>query len=100
MKVKDKLTFNEEIELPVDLVVLSVGMVPRRSEIFSMLKVPFSRDGFLQEVHPKLRPVETAIGGVLMGAHVRLQKIVLRLQLLPQLQLQRQQLTCLKVMLS
>ncbi|MCD6492243.1 MAG: CoB--CoM heterodisulfide reductase iron-sulfur subunit A family protein [Archaeoglobaceae archaeon] len=67
VKVKDKLTFNEEIELPVDLVVLSVGMVPRKSEIFSMLKVPFSRDGFLQEVHPKLRPVETAIGGVLIG---------------------------------
>jgi len=67
IKVKDLLTFGEEIEIPVDLVVLSVGMEPEQSEIFTMLRVPFSRDGFLQEVHPKLRPVETAIGGILVA---------------------------------
>ena len=66
VKVKDQLTFGEEIEIPVDMVVLSVGMEPRNEEVFQMLRVPFSRDGFLQEIHPKIRPVETAIGGVLI----------------------------------
>ncbi len=67
VKVKDLLTGGEEIEIPVDMVVLSVGMVLEEANIFSMLRVPFSRDGFLQEVHPKLKPVETAIGGVLVA---------------------------------
>ncbi len=67
VKVQDLLTFGEEIEIPVDMVVLSVGMVPRATEVVSMLRVPYSMDGFLQEVHPKLRPVETAIGGVLIA---------------------------------
>ncbi len=58
---------NKEVEIPVDLVVLVTGMELRDSEIYGMLKVPFSRDGFLQEVHPKLKPVETAIGGVLIA---------------------------------
>ncbi len=67
VKVKDLLTGGEEVEIPVDMVVLSVGMVLEEANIFSMLRVPFSRDGFLQEVHPKLKPVETAIGGVLVA---------------------------------
>ncbi|WP_202318497.1 CoB--CoM heterodisulfide reductase iron-sulfur subunit A family protein [Archaeoglobus neptunius] len=67
VKVRDQLTFGEEVEIPVDLVVLVTGMELAESEIYGMLKIPFSRDGFLQEVHPKLRPVETAIGGVLIA---------------------------------
>ncbi len=67
VKVKDQLTFGEEVEIPVDLVVLVTGMELADSELYGMLKLPFSRDGFLQEVHPKLRPVETAIGGVLIA---------------------------------
>ncbi len=67
VKVKDILTSGEEIEIPVDLVVLSVGMELEEAEVHTMLRVPFSRDGFLQEVHPKLKPVETAIGGVLIA---------------------------------
>lgn len=67
VKVKDQLTFGEEIEIPVDLVVLSTGMELAESDLYGILRIPFSRDGFLQEVHPKLRPVETAIGGVLIA---------------------------------
>ncbi len=67
VRVKDLLTGGELIEIPVDLVVLSVGMELEPSDLYTMLRVPFSRDGFLQEVHPKLRPVETAIGGVLLA---------------------------------
>ena len=68
IKVKDTLTFGEEIEVPADLVVLSTGMVPRDiSSLIETLKLPRSADGFLQEVHPKLRPVELAVSGVLIA---------------------------------
>ncbi|KPK69152.1 MAG: hypothetical protein AMJ84_10025, partial [Acidithiobacillales bacterium SM23_46] len=66
VKVKDTLTFGEEVEVPADLVVLSTGMVPSDiSRLVDMLKLPRSADRFLQEVHPKLRPVEMAVDGVL-----------------------------------
>jgi heterodisulfide reductase subunit A2 len=68
VRVKDKLSWDEEIELPVDLVVLAVGMVPRPGrELVEMLKLPTGSDGFLQEVHPKLRPVEVATNGILLA---------------------------------
>ncbi len=67
VRVRDQLTFGEEVEIPVDLVVLVVGMELADSELYGMLKLPFSRDGFLQEIHPKLRPVEIVIGGVLIA---------------------------------
>lgn len=77
VKLKDKLTYDEEVEISVDLVVLVTGMELAESELYSMLKLPFSRDGFLQEVHPKLRPVETAIGGVLITGTSQAPKDVL-----------------------
>jgi heterodisulfide reductase subunit A len=68
VRVKDTLTFDEEVEIPADLVVLATGMVPRRIDgLVEMLKLPRSPDGFLQEVHPKLRPVELAVDGVLIA---------------------------------
>jgi heterodisulfide reductase subunit A len=68
VKVRDHLTWGEEIELPVDLVVLSVGMMPGPVEgLAKMLKVARGSDRFLLEVHPKLRPVETAVAGVVLA---------------------------------
>ena len=68
VRVKDKLSWDEEIEMPVDLVVLAVGMVPRPArDLVEMLKLPVGSDGFLLEVHPKLRPVEVAINGILLA---------------------------------
>jgi len=68
VKVKDTLTWGEEIEAPADLVVLASGMMPRDiRSLVDMLKLPRSADRFLQEVHPKLRPVELAVGGVLIA---------------------------------
>jgi heterodisulfide reductase subunit A2 len=68
VSVKDTLTFDEEIDIPADLVVLATGMVPRDiGGLVEMLKLPRSPDGFLQEVHPKLRPVEMAVDGVLLA---------------------------------
>ena len=66
--VRDLLSGDEELEIPVDLVVLVTGMVPRKNEeIVGMLKLPLGRDGFFNEIHPKLRPVETMVDGVLIA---------------------------------
>ena len=66
--VKDSLTYGEELEVPVDLVVLAVGMMPRGIDnLVRMLKVSRGNDRFLLEVHPKLRPVETAVNGVVLA---------------------------------
>ncbi|MCW1734993.1 CoB--CoM heterodisulfide reductase iron-sulfur subunit A family protein [Anaerorudis cellulosivorans] len=63
--VKDILSAGKEMEMEVDLVVLVTGMVPRADQsIGSMLKLPKGRDRFFNEIHMKLRPVETVIDGV------------------------------------
>jgi len=68
VRVKDTLTWGEELEVPADLVVLSTGMVPHDiSDLVDMLKLPRSADRFLQEVHPKLRPVEVSVTGILVA---------------------------------
>ena len=65
--VKDMLTFDEEVEIKADMVVLVTGMVPRQNdELVTLLKPPVGKDGFFNEIHPKLRPVETMVDGVLI----------------------------------
>ncbi len=67
-EVADLLSYGERIRAQVDMVVLGVGMVPRDiSSLTHLLKVPVDNDGFLQEVHPKLRPVETSVEGVVLA---------------------------------
>ena len=68
VRVVDTLTFGEELETGVDMVVLGVGIEadPIR-ELVEMMKLPVGADGFLQEVHPKLRPVELANTGILLA---------------------------------
>ena len=62
---QDLLTGGELIAIPVDLLVLVTGMVPRENaELTGVLKLPIGRDGFYNEIHPKLRPVETTVDGV------------------------------------
>ena len=66
--VKDALTWGEELEIPVDMVVLGVGMMPSHIEdLVESIKLSTGEDHFLQEVHPKLRPVEVAVNGVLLA---------------------------------
>jgi heterodisulfide reductase subunit A2 len=66
--VRDVLTQNEELAIPVDVVVLVTGMVPRANEeLVGVLKLPAGSDGFFNEIHPKLRPVETVVDGVLIA---------------------------------
>ena len=66
--VHDLLTAGEELTIAADLLVLVTGMVPRQNDaLISALKLPVGRDGFLNEIHPKLRPVETVVDGVLIA---------------------------------
>jgi heterodisulfide reductase subunit A2 len=66
--VKDTLLSGQELEVPVDLVVLAVGMEPSDvSGLIDHMKLPVGADRFLLEVHPKLRPVELANTGVLLA---------------------------------
>ncbi len=57
------------MEVPADLVVLAVGMVPSSSarELGKVLKLSNSTDNFFLEAHPKLRPVETVTDGVFLA---------------------------------
>ena len=68
VKVKDVLTCGEELEVPVDLVVLAVGQEPNPiPDLVEKMKIPVGVDRFLQEVHPKLRPVEVSVAGILLA---------------------------------
>jgi heterodisulfide reductase subunit A len=53
----------------VDMVVLSVGMIPRSdsSKVQKMLGLAASPDGFFMEAHAKLRPVDTLVDGVFLA---------------------------------
>jgi heterodisulfide reductase subunit A len=65
---------NRQLEVPADLVVLSVGMRPRQPEtahFHEMLKASLGLDGFFLERHPELAPVETAVEGVLLAGTVQ-----------------------------
>lgn len=66
--VRDTLTFGEELTIPADMVVLATGMVSRPIRtLIDQLKLSRSADGFLQELHPKLRPVELAVSGIFVA---------------------------------
>ena len=65
VRINDILTHGEELEVEADLVVLVTGMVPRADDITgTLLKIPRGRDKFYNEIHMKLRPVETVIDGI------------------------------------
>ena len=65
IKVVDFLSSNKEMEIETDLVVLVTGMTPRADNaIGALFKLPKGRDRFFNEIHTKLRPVETVIDGI------------------------------------
>ena len=67
--VRDTLTDDGFLGIPADLVVLNVGMVPRAdaSELQDKLRLSRSADGFFQEAHAKLRPLDTALDGIYLA---------------------------------
>lgn len=57
------------IELEVDMAVLALPIVPPEGirELANKLRIQIDNYGFLQESHPKLRPVESATPGVFLA---------------------------------
>ncbi len=72
-EIIDEETFQE-----VDMVVLATGLIrsadAQRHQ--DMLKIPSSADGFMLEAHPKLKPLETAIDGVMLAGTCQFPKDV------------------------
>ncbi|MFV0391364.1 MAG: CoB--CoM heterodisulfide reductase iron-sulfur subunit A family protein [Paludibacteraceae bacterium] len=65
VRINDILTGGKELEVEADLIVLVTGMAPRsNNSVGSLFKLPKGRDKFFNEIHMKLRPVETVIDGV------------------------------------
>jgi ferredoxin len=62
-------TLGKPIEVEADLVVLATAIVPRvdMPEVATRLGLERSADGFFQEAHPKLRPVETLSDGIFLA---------------------------------
>jgi len=61
----------ESLSVAADLVVLSTAMVPSEGaeELSRVFKIPLTQEGFFQEAHSKLRPVDFASeGAFLCGA--------------------------------
>jgi heterodisulfide reductase subunit A len=54
---------------PVDMVVLSVGLEPRKdaADLARIFSISRSKDGFFLERHPKLAPVSTASDGIFIA---------------------------------
>lgn len=72
IRTADRLTFGEEIEVPLDLLVLATGLVARdMSKLVDLYRCSVGADRFLMEVHPKLRPVELASSGLFLAGSVQ-----------------------------
>jgi heterodisulfide reductase subunit A len=58
----------KKLALDADLLILSAAVVPSAAsrEITRLFKVPLSPDGFFQEAHVKLRPVDFAADGIFL----------------------------------
>jgi heterodisulfide reductase subunit A len=59
----------EQVELPVDMVVLGVGLEPRQDagSVARIFGIGCGEMGFFTERHPKLAPVETASEGIFIA---------------------------------
>ncbi|MEE9474322.1 MAG: CoB--CoM heterodisulfide reductase iron-sulfur subunit A family protein [Candidatus Hydrothermarchaeaceae archaeon] len=70
--VEDTL-LGKNLEVELDLVVLSVGMEPPADadELQKLLRISRGADGFFMEAHPKLRPVDTLTGGLFLAGTVQ-----------------------------
>jgi len=78
--IEDRLTGNLKVigentllsklyQYEMDLVILSVGIEPSKDSavVKRLLSLPSMSDGFFMEAHPKLRPVDTPVGGIFLA---------------------------------
>jgi len=68
VKGEDTLA-GEPVVIDADMVVLATAMIPQQEapKLSQMLGIAYDKHGFMQEVHPKLRPVETSTGGIFLA---------------------------------
>jgi len=65
------------VEAKCDLLVLSCAIIPRENEeLATMFRVPRTLEGFYQEAHLKLRPVDTATEGVYISGLAHWPKLI------------------------
>jgi len=59
----------KQVEVEADMVVLAVGMVPKRDseDLVRRLKIQCDANEWLSEAHPKLRPVESNTAGIYLA---------------------------------
>jgi heterodisulfide reductase subunit A-like polyferredoxin len=67
-----------QIDLKPDLLVLSMPVVPNPDvhTLSNLFKVPIDADGFFQEAHVKLRPVDFATNGIFMAGMAHYPKFI------------------------
>jgi heterodisulfide reductase subunit A len=65
-------------EIDADIVSLAAAVIPSAGskEIAQLFKVPLGPDGFFQEAHVKLRPVEFAVDGVFLCGIAHYPKLI------------------------
>jgi len=77
LKVENTTTAKVE-EYELDMVILSVGLVPNEDlkQLSSILNLSQTSDGFVMESHPKLRPVDAPTPGIFFAGCVESPKDV------------------------
>ncbi|UCD26926.1 MAG: hydrogenase iron-sulfur subunit [Candidatus Bathyarchaeota archaeon] len=67
--IGEDMTANKFYVRKAEMVVLSVGFIPREDSgvVQRLLTLSKTSDGFFMEAHPKLRPVDTPTGGVFLA---------------------------------
>ena len=77
LAVRDELT-GADVLVPVDMVVLNVGLSAKREagDVVNQLKLSVDQAGFVMETHPKLGPAEAMVQGVLLAGTVQYPKSV------------------------
>ncbi len=64
----DTLT-GKNVEIAADMVVLAMAVIPSEGikELTKKLKISTDANGFINEAHPKLRPIDTATRGIFLA---------------------------------
>ncbi len=70
LTVRCKSPDDEERKIPVDMIILSTGLVPssRVKEFAQMFNIPIDEYGFIKEEHNILEPISTVTEGVFITA--------------------------------
>jgi heterodisulfide reductase subunit A-like polyferredoxin len=77
VRTKD-LSLQKPVDLPIDLLVLSVPIIPspQTRHLAAMFKTPLDANGFLLEAHVKLRPVDSSTEGVFLAGSAHYPKLL------------------------